>query len=82
MKYTINSTEKLMNFLIENEVATEDEINLVTDIIGYSAESMLKILYARCALRSLEQAKAEGFYMGSVKDLLEDEDEDEDEEEE
>ena len=82
MKYTINSTGKLYNFLTENNVATEAEINLVTDIIGYSTESMLKILYSRCGLNSIEQAKSEGFYMGSVEDLLDDEDEDDNDDEE
>ena len=75
MKYTINSTEKLHNFLLENEVATEDEISLVTSINGYNEEAMLDILYSRCGLRSIEQAKDEGFYMGSVEDLLDDDDE-------
>ena len=81
MKYTINSTEKLHNFLIENEVATEDEISLVTSINGYNEEAMLDILYSRCGLRSIEQAKSEGFYMGSVEDLLDDDDEDNNDEE-
>lgn len=80
MKYTINSTEKLANFLVENEVATEDEISLVTSINGYNEEAMLDILYSRCGLRSIEQAKSEGFYMGSVEDLLDDEDNNDEEE--
>ena len=82
MKYTINSTEKLHDFLIENEVATEDEISLVTSINGYNEEAMLDILYSRCGLRSIEQAKAEHFYMGSVKDLLNNDDDDDDNDDE
>ena len=81
MKYTIDSTEKLQKFLIENEVATEDEISLVTSINGYNEEAMLDILYSRCGLRSIEQAKAEHFYMGSVEDLLDDDEDDNDDEE-
>ena len=41
--------------LINLQIATEDEINLVCKINGYSLETMEDILYARTGLRDIEQ---------------------------
>lgn len=35
------------NFITENNIATEKEVNLVTDISGYSESTFLAIVYAR-----------------------------------
>lgn len=43
------------NFIIENNIATEKEVNLVTDISGYSESTFLAIVYARTGYRSYEQ---------------------------
>jgi hypothetical protein len=43
----------------KGDVMTEDEMRLVTCINGYSEETMLSILYARTAYRSLEQLTEE-----------------------
>lgn len=42
-------------WLVECDVATQDEIDLVTDINGWNEESMLDILFARTGLRDIEQ---------------------------
>jgi hypothetical protein len=56
----MNSTESKIYDLIESlGIATEDEISLVTNINGYSAETMMDIIFARTALRSLEQVADE-----------------------
>lgn len=47
--------------LIEYQVATEQEIILVTNIIGYSEETLNKILRAKTGLNSLEQLEEEDF---------------------
>lgn len=47
--------EQMYDYLIEYGVATEDEINLVTNINGYSIYTMLDILYARTGLHSFDQ---------------------------
>lgn len=45
---------------LENEgIATYDEINLVTDINGYTEEALLDILYARTGYRNFEQMEDE-----------------------
>lgn len=53
----------LWDFTIENNIATEDECRLVTDINGYNEQAFLDILYARKGLRSIEQAYDEGCWV-------------------
>lgn len=48
-------------FITENNIATEKEVNLVTDISGYSESTFLAIVYARTGYRSYEQLLADGY---------------------
>ena len=48
-------TEKLWDYLIEYEVATEAELCLITSINGTNLESLESVLYCRTAYRSLDQ---------------------------
>lgn len=52
--------DDIWEFLIQNEIATENELQLVTDIIGYNVESLESVLYARTGYRNIEQLKEEG----------------------
>lgn len=45
----------LEQMLIEFGIATGDEIDLVSNINGYSLETMEDILFARTGLRNIEQ---------------------------
>lgn len=59
-----NSIENMLwDFLIDNSIATDDELRLVTCINGYKEQTFFDILYARCGLRDLEQAYEEGFFV-------------------
>lgn len=49
------------NFITENNIATENEVNLVTDINGYSESAFLDIVYARTGYRSYEQLLDDGY---------------------
>lgn len=49
----------LWDFLTEYGIATDKEIELVTDICGYNETAMLDILYARTGYRSVEQFRQE-----------------------
>ena len=51
----MNKFDKFYDYLVDHNVATEDEISLVCCVNGYSVESLEGILYARLGLRSLEQ---------------------------
>ena len=47
--------EEYWQYLIDSGIATEQELQLVTYIIGYSVETLDKVLYARTGYRSIEQ---------------------------
>ena len=50
--------EDLHDHLLEYGYATEEEISLVTSIMGYNLEALDKgILYSRTGYRTLEQIK-------------------------
>lgn len=64
--------------LIENNIATEEEISLVCSINGQNEESFLDIVYSRTGFRSWEQLKSDGYYVPSqvLDDDLEDDEDD------
>ena len=45
----------LCDFIVDNNIATEEEVTLVTNINGWSEETMTDIIFARTGLRSYEQ---------------------------
>ena len=75
----------LWDFIVDNNIATEDEIRLVVDINGLNEGPMNDIIYAKTGLRSYEQCKDEGYAGTDELDsyyCLDEEDNDEDEEDE
>ena len=50
---------ELWDYIIDYEIATEDEIKLVTSINGTNLEAFESILYSRTGYRDLEQIKME-----------------------
>ena len=46
---------KLWDFLIDFEIATESELQLVTNINGYNLETLESVLYSKTGYRSLNQ---------------------------
>lgn len=45
----------LAALLVDFGIATDGEIELITNINGATVESLLDIVYCRCGLRSIEQ---------------------------
>ena len=76
----------LWDFIVDNNIATEDEVGLVSDINGLNEETMTDIIYAKTGLRSYEQCMSEGYTgtneLDSYYCLDEEEDNYEDEEDE
>lgn len=81
----------LWDFIVDNNIATEDEVRLVSDINGLNEETMTDIIYAKIGLRSYEQCKDEGYsgtdeldsyYCLDEEEGYEDEEDEEEEEEE
>lgn len=52
------------NYLVGNEIATEEELQLVTDVAGASLDTLDAVVYSRVGFQTVEQ-------------LLEEEDDDE-----
>lgn len=76
----------LWDFIIDNNIATESELQLVTSINGLSEETMNDVIYAKKGLRDYEQCTSEGYTgtneLDSYYCLDEEEDNYEDEEDE
>ena len=51
--------ERMWEWLVEMNVATEEELNLITDINGYNMEALNNVLYARTGYRSRQQVEGE-----------------------
>tara|TARA_Y100001963_G_C6653408_1_gene386840 strand:- start:226 stop:441 length:216 start_codon:yes stop_codon:yes gene_type:complete len=47
--------KQIYDFIIDNNIATEKEINLVTCINGYNKKSLNNIIYARTGYHDPEQ---------------------------
>lgn len=75
----------LWDFIVDNNIATEDEVRLVTNINGWNEETMTDIIFAKTGLRSYEQCKDESYSgtdeLDSYYCLDEDEEDNEEEEE-
>ena len=56
---TNRTLEEITKELIDDGIATEEEICLVTGIIGYNEETLNDILFYRTGYRSLEQMNGE-----------------------
>lgn len=55
----VRTREQAWEFLLENNIATNEEITLVTCINGYTTETLRRILYARTGYRDFEQYEKE-----------------------
>lgn len=57
----LTNTEKeyneLWDLLVDNKIATNDELNLISYINGWSIETLNDVLYARTGYRDIKQFK-------------------------
>jgi hypothetical protein len=59
MIYNNNDAARVWDYIINNGIATEDELQLVTDINGYSVDTLNDVLYARTGYRDIGQIEEE-----------------------
>lgn len=52
---------KIYNDLIERGIATESELDLITDINGFNIETLNDVVYARTGYRTYEQLIEEDY---------------------
>lgn len=55
----VNNTLDMYDYLVCNEIATDEEIKLVTQINGDNIDTYENILYARTGYRNFEQLEEE-----------------------
>lgn len=67
--YTVETKEQAWDYIIENEIASEETLNVVTSINGFSLETLEDVLYSTTGYRSFSQ-------LDDVEDEEEDDDED------
>lgn len=51
--------KRIWNYLIESGIATEEELDLVTDVAGYSVRTLEAVIYSRTGYNDLEQLMEE-----------------------
>ena len=51
----MDKTPEVWDFIMEQGIATEEELKLVTYINGYNVEALNSIIYARTAYHDMEQ---------------------------
>ena len=51
--------EQIWDLLIDYDVATQNELKLVTSINGYTIDALNSIIYARTGYRNIEQLMKE-----------------------
>jgi len=51
----MNKLNELWDLIIEHQIATEEELKLVTNINGFNEESLNDVIYAKTGYRDIEQ---------------------------
>lgn len=51
--------ERIWNYLLYFGIATEEELNLVTDVAGYSVKTLEAVIYSKTGYNDLEQLMEE-----------------------
>ena len=50
-----DNVDGLYRLLLDYEIVTESELELVTSINGYNIQTLLDVIYCRCGLRGIDQ---------------------------
>lgn len=56
MEYT---KEQVWDYLIDNNIATEETLRTITNINGYNIETLNDVLYSATGYRDIEQLESE-----------------------
>ena len=57
----MTSISELWDYIIDNSLASEEALRLVTNINGYNEDTLNDVLYATTGYRDLEQLQNEEF---------------------
>jgi len=67
MKTLDEQRDQLWDYLIDNEIASLDTLQVVTNINGYTLDTLEDILYATTGYKSLKQIEGKGNYKTELK---------------
>ena len=71
----MNETNLIYDFIIENELTSEDALNLLTRVSGYNVEILNNAIYCLTAYHDIEQlwnCEKDNFYFNDdIKDFYE-----------
>jgi len=52
-----NNLNEVWEFIIDESIATDEELQLITSINGYNLEALNDVIYARSGYHTMEQYK-------------------------
>lgn len=81
--YMKKEEDKIFDFIVSNNIATEEEVALVNSVAGYSVENLNAIIYARTSYHDAEQCltcEPDAFF-DIYNDFTSEDEEDDDEDE-
>lgn len=84
MRFDFNNVDEAYNFMLTNEIVSEETLNVITSINGYNIDTLNDVLYCRSGYHNFEQlfeCEEDNFVWDDFTEVLQD-DEDEDEDEE
>ena len=64
--YMKNQITELWDLLVDNGLATEQTLQVITSINGYTLETLNDVLYAITGCRCIEQYHAEGVQIDAI----------------
>jgi hypothetical protein len=54
-----NKEQEIWDYIIDNSIASEEALTLITNINGYSVDTLNDVIYAVTGYRSMEQLEGE-----------------------
>jgi hypothetical protein len=54
-----NKEQEIWDYIIDNSIASEEALTLITNINGYSVDTLNDVIYAMTGYRSMEQLEGE-----------------------
>jgi hypothetical protein len=54
-----NKVNEIWDYIVDNSIASEEALTLITNINGYSVDTLNDVIYAMTGYRSMEQLEGE-----------------------
>lgn len=54
----MTNLDEIWDYLVENDIVTEETLILITNINGYSEKTLNEVIFARTGYRCIEQLKS------------------------